>query len=464
MLSPEQVEGVSSVLQSLGIDPTNLFQGEDQQQPEDGPAKLGEMLFAEDAPTNAQEEVPATPEKVKQPKLKIPLEIAPGTLEAAKRFFELGKSAGNWYYDAHSTVAEAFGGNEQDMVLFTMILAATSVQNEVYTNLVEAAAIYQAIQADMKNKPGKLRNFALAVGNGEMTIDQARTYYSDLNLFRNAKAVKMMAVPAKFGNIIRTLKLWTETGSLTKEQAKQAIVNSLVDRKISKKQLQTLQPEDWFTPNNPFIGKMKIANFALTLLDPHFASSDENPFNVVVDTWMFRVFFPDFLSQGMDQKVAGRILNKLFASKDHYNVVASTVSQLAAQAGVSPHVMQAAIWTGIKVQWEGPNAEAETNYVSTLNTLMTKYGDAIEKEKEEISQMASMLKSLTVPVAAKAIRDRRVQNVMAVVDRNRPKMAAAKAARDAAKTGSSTVPHDPQERQWPEHNFTDGPEPVEFDF
>ena len=123
----------------------------------------------------------------------------------------------------------------------------------------------------------------------------------------------MISVKAKLFNIMRVLRLWTETGSLTKEQAKTALVNSLVSKDISKKELVQLEPEEWYTPNNAFIGKLKIANYALTLLDPEFASSNENPFNVVVDTWMWRVFFPDFLSKGMDQKLSGKILNKLFS-------------------------------------------------------------------------------------------------------------------------------------------------------
>lgn len=426
LLTPHQAEGMTQALASIGIDASNILHYYQDKEGDGVEPPIGEATIFN------EEEMPASaPHDLKLPKknapLKIPLEIAPGTIEAAKRFFELGKEAGNWYFDAANTLREAFGGDEQGLVLFTTILAATSVQNEVYTNFLEAVSLYQAIQSDIATKPAMLRKFVLMVGDGEISIEQARTYFSSLNIFKNIKVMKMMSVPAKLMNIINVLKLWTETGSLTKDQARQAIVNSLVDRKINKKQLMQMQPEDWFTPNNPFIGKMKIGNYALTLLDPEYSHSKDNPFNVVVDTWMFRVFFPDFLKQGMDQKESGRILNKLFSSRDHYNAVAGMVSELAAEAGVSPHVMQAAIWTGIKYQWEGPSA-AETNYVATINNLITKYGDAIEGMKEEANKLAEIIRTLTPTVAAQAVQDRRVSNIQNVVKRTTARRQAAKAA------------------------------------
>jgi len=431
-VTPQQAQGIEHVLQSLGIDPSGVVGNSEADNVEEG--LVGEVLFTEEEeqlPLNVSQETevkpPTAPIKPKTRKsVNIPLKIAPGTIEAAKRFFELGRKAGDWYYDAHNTLKEAFGGDEHGMVLFCMLLAATSVQNEVYTNFIEAVTIYQAIQKDAQSQPQKLRKFAQDVSAGNMTINAASAYYSSLNIFKDAGAIKVMSFAGKFANIARTLKLWLDKGKLTKDVARTALINSLVPRKIDKKTLASLPPEEMFKPGNPFIGKMKIANYALTLLDPSFASSEENPFNVVVDTWMWRVFFPDFLQQGMDQTQSAKLLSKLFASKNHYGTVANLVSQLAGEAGVSPHVMQAAIWTGIKMQWEGKAAEGETNYVSSINTLISRYGAAIDGLKAESNKLAAILKSLSTPVAAQAVQDRRRDNILTVVNRNIAKRAAAK--------------------------------------
>lgn len=236
LLTPHQAEGMTQALASIGIDASNILHYYQDKEGDGVEPPIGEATIFN------EEEMPASaPHDLKLPKknapLKIPLEIMSGTIEAAKRFFELGKEAGNWYFDAANTLREAFGGDEQGLVLFTTILAATSVQNEVYTNFLEAVSLYQAIQSDIATKPAMLRKFVLMVGDGEISIEQARTYFSSLNIFKNIKVMKMMSVPAKLMNIINVLKLWTETGSLTKDQARQAIVNSLVDRKINKKQL-----------------------------------------------------------------------------------------------------------------------------------------------------------------------------------------------------------------------------------
>ncbi|NJL41790.1 MAG: hypothetical protein HC899_37765, partial [Leptolyngbyaceae cyanobacterium SM1_4_3] len=63
------------------------------------------------------------------------------------------------------------------------------------------------------------------------------------------------------------------------------------------------------------------------------------------------------------------MIDKLFGSEVAYMKVAQVVSDLAAKAGVSPHVMQAALWVGIKRTWEGETAN-EANYVSAIKRLI----------------------------------------------------------------------------------------------
>lgn len=429
VVSPEQMEGISSVLFSLGLNPEPLF----SETPTDEQENVFDSTGQDPLFLNGQQQTEAKnknknfllDEEAGLPTKNhndISLHISPEAIENAKRFFELGKKAGNWYFEANATLRAAFSGNEQDLVLFCMLLAATSVQNEIYTNFIEAVVLYNAIHRDIINRPNLLRKFANDVGGGQMGIAAGRAYYSGLSLFKDADAIKIMSGSAKFVNIAKVLKLWADSpDGLTVDKARTALVNSLVPRNISKAELMKLSPEQMFKPTSPFIGKMKIANYALTLLDPTFASSDKNPFNVVVDTWMWRVFFPDHLSKGMNGDLSAKILNKLFSSKKHYETVASMVSQLAGEAGVAPHVMQAAIWTGIKMEWEGEHQEGETNYDATISSLILKYGEIFGKFEEEANKLAEIIKRLDTSTAADDIRQRRVAHIVGIVNRNTEK-------------------------------------------
>jgi hypothetical protein len=376
-LTPEQVKGVASVLNSLNIDTSWLF---------------------------------VQTEDVKGPSFDIPSEA----VESAKRFFELGKSAGNWYYDAHATLSSAFS-SEQDMVLFVLILASTSVQNELYTNFVEAVVLYKRIKQDLEQRPELLKKLVGELTTKQLNFDQAEKQYTgQLSLFGPGITSK----PSKYGNIIRVLKLLFDTGRLTKQQAITAVVNSTKTK--NPEQLGEVQPEDMFTINKPFIGKLKIANYSLSLLDPAYASSDKNPFNVVVDTWMFRVFYPQFFKKGQPKQETMRVMHKLFSSQFHYNSVALTISKLAKEAGVSPHVMQAAIWTGIKMEWEGSSTNS-TNYVSVINQIIETYQDTFEGMVEEAGKLAAIIKQITPEKGVEMLKARRKENFAKVSSTMSPK-------------------------------------------
>lgn len=360
-LSKDQVEGISDVLQSLGISSDWLVLTEDNK--------------------------------------KFSIEIPPEAIIAAQKFFELGKTAGNWYYDAHKVLSSSFS-SEQDMVLFVLILASTSVQNEILTNFLEAVITYKRIKQDLTQQPELFKKVVQDIASKQISLEQAeQTYQGTLSFFGPGITSK----PSKYGNIIRVLKLLFDSGKLTKDQAKNAILAGMGQT------TEPIEPEDLFSTSKPFIGKLKIANYSLCLLDPEFASSDKNPFNVVIDTWMFRVFYPQFFKKGQPKQISNQIMRKLFGSTKHYNSVAFAVSALAKQAGVSPHVMQAAIWTGIKQEWEG-NTGSSTNYVSAIEETIAKYKDSFDGMVEEASKLGSIINSITPEQGVKMLKDRRREN------------------------------------------------------
>lgn len=358
-LSKDQLEGLSDVLQQLGIS--------------------SDWLLTEDT-------------------TKVSIEIPSEAIVAAQKFFELGKTAGSWYYDAHKVLSSSFS-SEQDMVLFVLILASTSVQNEILTNFLEAIITYKRIKQDLQLQPELFKQIVQLMATKKLSVEQAEQQYKDILSFFGPG---ITSKPSKYGNIVRVLKLLFDTGKLTKEQAKKAILSGIG-------QVDNVEPEDMFSVSKPFIGKLKIANYSLCLLDPDFASSDQNPFNVVVDTWMFRVFYPQFFKKGQPKQLSNKIMQKLFSSTKHYNSVAFTVSALAKQAGVSPHVMQAAIWTGIKQEWEGTSGSS-TNYISAIEETIQKYKDTFEGMVEETNKLGSLINSITPEQGVALLKDRRKQN------------------------------------------------------
>jgi tRNA nucleotidyltransferase/poly(A) polymerase len=400
-ISVPQANKFAQVLTKLGIDPTTVLKPEEDYSD----------VVAEDLETEPTEK-PAPVKKVKPQKINV--EISPEAVAAAKHFFEVGKIGARWYYQAYDTLKAGFP-NEQDRVLFALLLASTSVQNEVYTNFIEAAVTFNAIKKDAAQNRELLTSF---VNDENLSLADPKlltgTSYSALNLFKDMKTVKITQVGAKMGNIKRFLKLYLE-GSLDK-----AMVRTMIGQSVRP------SAEMSFDRRDPLIKRLKIANFALTLVDPGFASTERNPFNVVVDTWMFRIFYPENTKQGAHAK-GKAFIDKLFGSEVAYANVSSAVSTLAAEAGVSPHYMQAALWTGIKKTWEGESADA-SNYIASIEQMIKSYGDFWQGMEVDTKNLAAVISRVTPQMAAKAINDRRADRMRKIVATNMARKRAAKAA------------------------------------
>lgn len=362
-LTPEQAQGLASVLSKLQIDPETVV-------------KVDEPVGTDVIPEASK------PKQPKEPKYYM--SVSPEAMELAKKYFAVGERAQEWYWDAHAVIDNSFE-SEEDKLLFSLLLAATSVQNEVYGNFIEALSLFKAIKEDMVNNPELLKQFGF-----DDTIDMSPRaevgileypIYQELELIKAAKGLKVMGVASKFGNVKEIIKRYT-THSLRKEDVISALTGSA-----------NYDLGGNFDSRSPMLGRLKIANYALTLLDPEIASSDLNPFNVVVDTWMFRAFFPEKLPATMSTEEQAPILSQLFGSEKAYKTVADAVSKLAAEAGVSPHEMQAAIWTGIKVEREGEKAQT-SNYVQAINRLVDDYNHLFNQMDAEVQNIAKSIDSI----------------------------------------------------------------------
>lgn len=331
--------------------------------------------------------------------------ISPRAVELAQEFYEAGKMGERWYYDAANTIQQSFP-DEQERVLFALLLAATSVQNEIYTNLIEASVLFNAIMKDARDNIDLLTQWVYdpeAPGMDQATATASQ--YKDLNIYTQTIAAKIINLGAKLPNIARALQLYLQ-GNLTKQAVKNSIASTI-----------ELNTQMSFDQKSPFFRKLKIANFALTLVDPEFASSDDNWFNVVVDTWMFRVFYP-----GADKED----VNYLFGQESAYANVSRVVSDLAKKAGVSPHVMQAAIWLGIKQKTEGAEGGVP-DYVSAIEKLVHDYSGFWKGMAVDTKNLRDVITKLDTETAKDAINRNRGDILRARVAKTTAKNRAEKA-------------------------------------
>jgi hypothetical protein len=387
-LSDSQAVGMSKVLLRLGLNPDDVIETQ------------------REAGVDAADTLEETLGEAKREKMVV--EIEPKAIAMAKEFYALGKENENWYYDATKSLVAGFP-DEQERVLFSVLLAATSVQNEIYTNFIEAGLLFNAIMKDATENYDLLMRYI--DDSKAHSMDQKKASasdYSQLNIYKQSIEAKVINLGAKFGNIARVLKLYFQN-ALTVDVVRNMIASSI--------ELQSDMP---FDKKSPLIRKLKIANFALTLIDPAFASSKDNWFNVVVDTWMFRVFYP-----GAGKEKIGKLFNNQVA----YANVAKVVSSLAQEAGVSPHVMQAAIWIGIKKQVEGTGANAgAADYLQAIDKLLKDYESFWKDINKETQQLKNVIQRIDVGVEKAALLKNRGDIGRARLGGHREKVKAAKAA------------------------------------
>ncbi len=344
--------------------------------------------------------------------------ISPEALELARKFYIAGKRGENWYYDAAKTLHEGFE-DEQELTLFTLLLAATSVQNEIYGNLIEAGAMFNAIMADMRENVDLLERFvsdSKAIGMDMKGIKQ--TEYASLHIYQTVVKSKIINIAAKMGNIAKAISLMFS--NRLDRNTVIALISNSVDLTV---------PNTNFDARSPFFRKLKIANYALTLLDPEYASTDQNPFNVVVDTWMIRAFYPGKTKK--DQI-------SLLSNERAYAEIAKAVAQMADEAGVSPHAMQAAIWLGIREQ-TASELGGEPDYIAALQKLVDGYADLWAGIDKETMTLRDVIKRLDSTVAATALQDKRADWMRNIVKQTQEKKRKAKLLA-ASKAGQGNLP------------------------
>lgn len=406
-LDPETVAKVNAALAHIGIPPI----GQSKENSDDvagsklsnDQASLLEIVIDDDE-THPINRINTTGGGGKSTKDVV---ISPEAMELARKFYIAGKRGENWYYDAAKTLHEGFE-DEQELTLFTLLLAATSVQNELYGNLVEAGVLFNAIMRDMRDNIDLLERFVAdpkAIGMDLKSIRQ--TEYAALDIYQTVLKSKIINIAAKMGNIAKAISLMFS--NRLDRNTVIALISNSIDLTVSNTN---------FDARSPFFRKLKIANYALTLLDPEYASTDQNPFNVVVDTWMIRAFYP-----GKTKKEEVSLLSNERA----YAEVAKAVAQLADEAGVSPHAMQAAIWLGIRSE-TAAELGGEPDYIAALKKLVDGYSELWAGIDKETATLRDVIKNLDSNVAARALQDKRAEWMRNVVKQTQAKRRKAKIA------------------------------------
>ena len=125
-------------------------------------------------------------------------------------------------------------------------------------------------------------------------------------------------------------------------------------------------------------GKLKLTNFALNILDPTYAESPENFWNVTIDRWIVRAFYPG-LTKKQVQKIAGKetiyiYLTRIFAEE-------------AKKYNMYPHQLQAVIWVAIMYK--------ERGRIDTMTPLLMRmkeqFANGLNQVEEEIRSPSEVM-------------------------------------------------------------------------
>jgi hypothetical protein len=339
--------------------------------------------------------------------------------------------AKNWYNDLNKVFVSLFQNTElqqdSEVALFALLFASTSPQTNFVRNTKDALSIYKLVKYDIKNNPKIFDEFIKQVPLSEKEKADAKKSgkeprkavnwasgkfraenypeFMELKLFQLISTGVIMGVSSKFTNIHRILSMY-HSGNLTKESARDMIASS-VDLKSETK-------GGVFTTK--LVGRMKVANFALNLLDPEFSNVNENWFNITIDSWMLKAIYPEVLSMhasdmyskiknpGAKSEISWKdwFKAKVFSHGTDYYYVASVFSNLAKKIKVvdgnveydpknerplRPHELQALVWVAV-LKEERPNAPATlSEATSKLKEEAKRINIFVENGKENMDYL-----------------------------------------------------------------------------
>ena len=158
------------------------------------------------------------------------------------------------------------------------------------------------------------------------------------------------------------------------------------------------------------IGHLKVANFALNLVDPDLAGKRDPEtgelehnevyrWNSTIDTWMIDAFYP-MLKKASTAKEYAALKGKMMSDPMSYTYLSELVGAKAKQLGLLPHELQAIIWVAMKRRQSGADAATTNESIDqikeAINNIFSIRGDIgdINEELEESNWVHFLFKQI----------------------------------------------------------------------
>jgi len=315
------------------------------------------------------------------------------------------KEAKNWYRNLNK-LTEELSDNKSEQILFGLLLAIGSINTPFLVNFYEAAVMFSAIKHDMEqgnsdlllqylDEPWK-QKFALkkykknlkryrekerqeyyekARENRENLKKNNEKGYNQLAVYYSLNYGMLSPLRAKTsGKLYNIIELIIEKGEDIDEQDVVYKMEEFLDYKTQD--IRDLKPG-----SNEFLRGMKVANFALNIIEPDLAQDRLYELNATIDTWMVKAFWP-----GISY---GKISSDPFA----YSYLASQTAKLARDMDLLTQEMQAIIWTAM-IDSDKPDALSTSSAISNGIEKVLDYYEVIDEVSEESGNLYKSIKQL----------------------------------------------------------------------
>lgn len=347
--------------------------------------------------------------------------------EFAEEKPEKFEEAKNWYFSLNQATKEV-AASEAGQVLMGVLLALGSINTPFLTNLFEATVMFSAIDYDMSNgNEQKILNllnedwdqkFAMKkykdavsdirelkkdisdqdgdpekVRELETLQDEAQKYrqniqqnreqgYHDLATYYMLNQKILSPLRSKTsGKLYNVIELLVSKGD-------DMTVQDAVDELQKVLDYQTKNVRDIKPGKEAFLRGMKVANFALNIIQPDLAEDRMNELNTTIDTWMVRALWP------------GVSYSKVSSDPFAYNYLASQTAKLAREYNMLTQEMQAVIWVAMiddddpdSLVTAGALAEAVEDILEYIG-LLSDTAEKAESIGEGLKQIADEFNNL----------------------------------------------------------------------
>jgi hypothetical protein len=283
------------------------------------------------------------------------------TTKEASEIFTTGiyKDAKEWYFILNklSTYGVGVPEEEKDEGLFAMLLAVFSPMTPFQINYREALLAYKAIKIDITNNYAEelMEYVSLGSMKGNKEAILFREEFPDLAVAQYWAEISLFA-GAKWNNFCIVVQTYLQNNGMTLSETSKLLQSDLDwirSKKIRKLGLLAKQRH--------FVGKTKVANFSLNIIDPTIGLRDTDYLlNVTIDTWMTRAYYPGI-------EISSEIMNDPYS---YYYIVGHVVKK-AKEYNMLPHEMQAIIWVHL-LKMNKKNVSATASEMTNLFSGLVK--------------------------------------------------------------------------------------------